>query len=175
MDVYGRLLSGDLKPYVKLAVPTVVGDTYQGKYRIVGTETKLFGVDEDGNPLPPDEVMEYKPDQRYAIDQGRVFAPTKFEAIIGSDLPHLTDLRIGSIFQATHGMPLPGETPDIHAEKWKVVAFSSRRTRRRIGSSTFRWSAFTRSPSTGSDWSPSNSFVRRIADGRGRCGGRRHH
>jgi putative ABC transport system permease protein len=121
-SVLGRLTDGDLHPYVKLAVPTVVGDTYQGKYRIVGTLPSLFGVNnEDGSPLPPDQVMEYKPDQRYQIDQGQVFASNKFEAIIGSDLARLTDLRIGSIFQATHGMPQPGETPDIHAEKWKVV------------------------------------------------------
>jgi putative ABC transport system permease protein len=119
--VYGRLTSGDLSRYVRLAVPTVVGDTYQGKYRIVGTLPRLFGVDEDGNVLPPEQVMEFKPGRRYEIDQGKVFAPNKFEAIIGSDLLTLTDLHIGSIFQATHGTPQPGEIPDIHAEKWTVV------------------------------------------------------
>jgi len=119
--VFGRLTSGDLKPYVKLAVPTVVGDTYQGKYRIVGTLPRLFGVDDDGKLLPPDEVMEYKPGMRYEVDQGKVFAYNKFEAIIGSELARLTDLKIGSVFQATHGMPQPGEVPDIHAEKWTVV------------------------------------------------------
>jgi putative ABC transport system permease protein len=119
---YGRLIKGgDLNKYVKVAVPTVVGDTYQGKYRIVGTLPSLFGVGDDGNPLPPDEVLEYKPGLRYAIDQGQVFSPRKFEAIIGSDLARITDLHIGSIFQATHGMPQPGEIPDIHAEKWTVV------------------------------------------------------
>jgi putative ABC transport system permease protein len=122
-EAYSRLTSGDLHKYVKLAVPTVVGDTYQGKYRIVGTLPSLFGVsDEDSNKaLPPDQVMEYKPDQRYEIDQGRVFALNKLEAVIGSDIAKITDLRLGSIFQATHGMPQPGEVPDIHAEKWKVV------------------------------------------------------
>ncbi|MGA2232526.1 MAG: FtsX-like permease family protein, partial [Tepidisphaeraceae bacterium] len=120
-DVWGRMTSGDLKKYVKLAVPTVVGDTYQGKYRIVGTLPSLFGVGEDGAPLAADDVMEYKPGQRYEIDQGRVFAGNKFEAIIGSDVSRLSDLRIGSAFQATHGSPLPGEPPEIHAEKWKVV------------------------------------------------------
>jgi putative ABC transport system permease protein len=123
-EVYGRFLKdGPLYPYAKLAIPTVVGDTYQGKYRIVGTLPSLFGVANDGSgtALPPDQVMEYKPDQRYEIDQGKVFAPNKFEAIIGSDLARITDLKIGTIFQATHGMPQPGETPDIHAEKWTVV------------------------------------------------------
>jgi putative ABC transport system permease protein len=123
-SVYGRLIKGgDLNPYVKIAMPTVVGDTYQGIYRIVGTLPSLFGVSDDGsgNALPPDEVMEYKPDQRYAIADGRVFHPQKFEAIIGNDLLRLTDLHVGSIFQATHGMPAPGETPDIHAQKWTVV------------------------------------------------------
>ena len=123
-NVYGRLIKGgDLNQYVKLAIPTVVGDTYQGKYRIVGTLPSLFGVANDGTgaALPPEEVMEYKPDQRYEIAEGRVFHPQKLEAIIGSDLLRLTDLRVGSIFQATHGMPQPGEIPDIHAEKWTVV------------------------------------------------------
>ena len=122
-SVYGRLTSGDLHQFVKLAVPTVVGDTYQGKYRIVGTEPSLFGFANDGSgtPLPPDRVMEYKPDQRYEFAEGRVFAPNKFEAVVGADLPRLTDLHIGATFQATHGTPQPGESQDIHAEKWTVV------------------------------------------------------
>jgi putative ABC transport system permease protein len=87
MSVYGRLLKGgDLWKDARIAVPTVVGDTYQGKYRIVGTSPKLFGVDDrTGQPLGPDEVLNYKPDQSYQVDQGRVFAPNKLEAIIGSD------------------------------------------------------------------------------------------
>ncbi len=106
---------------VRIAIPYVVGDTYQGKFRIVGTSTKLFGVDDDGNPLEADKVMEYRPGRRYELQDGHVFGPEKFEAVIGSELAKLTSLHIGSTFQATHGMPRPGETPDIHPEVWTVV------------------------------------------------------
>jgi putative ABC transport system permease protein len=108
---------------VRIAVPYVVGDSYKGVYRIVGTMPKLFGYDDDDitKTLPEREVMEYRPGRRYEIAEGRVFDRDKFEAIIGSDVAKQTGLKIGDIFQATHGFPLPGETPDIHAEKWKVV------------------------------------------------------
>jgi putative ABC transport system permease protein len=106
---------------VRIAVPYVVGDTYKGKYRIVGTAPKLFGVGDDGEALPADHVLEYRPGHHYELADGHVFASEKFEAVIGSDLATLTDLRIGSTFQATHGMPRPGETPDIHPEVWTVV------------------------------------------------------
>jgi putative ABC transport system permease protein len=106
---------------VKIAVPYVVGDTYKGKYRIVGTSPKLFGVDDEGKPLEPDRVLEYRPGKKYELEGGHVFGAQKFEAVIGSDLAKLTDLHIGSTFQATHGMPLPTETPDIHPEVWTVV------------------------------------------------------
>jgi putative ABC transport system permease protein len=106
---------------VKLAVPYVVGDSYQGKYRIVGTTPNLFGYDDDGQKLPPEKVLEYRPDQRYELADGHDFAPEKFEALIGSDVAKLSDLKIGSTFRATHGMPLPGETPDIHKTVWTVV------------------------------------------------------
>ena len=107
--------------YVKLAVPYVVGDSYQAKYRIVGTSTDLFGSDDDGNPLPPEKVMEYRPDQRYQLAEGHDFRAHKFEAVIGSDVARTSDLKIGKTFRATHGMPLPGETPDIHKTVWTVV------------------------------------------------------
>ena len=109
------------RPQVKIAVPYVVGDTYNGKYRIVGTSTKLFGYDEEGNALEPDRVLEYRPGKHYELESGKVFAPMKFEAVIGSDMAKLTDLRIGTQFRATHGMPRPDETPDIHPEIWTVV------------------------------------------------------
>jgi putative ABC transport system permease protein len=106
---------------VRIAVPYVVGDSYQGKYRIVGTTPSLFGFDDDGKPLPPEKVLEYRPDHRYQIAAGHDFGPEKFEAIIGSDLAKISDLRIGKTFRATHGMPLPGETPDNHKSVWTVV------------------------------------------------------
>jgi putative ABC transport system permease protein len=107
--------------YTKLAVPYVVGDSYQGKYRIVGTTPDLFGYGEDGKKLPDERVMEYRPDHRYQFAEGHDFLPHKFEAVIGSDVARDSDLRLGKTFRATHGMPAPGETPDIHKTVWTVV------------------------------------------------------
>jgi putative ABC transport system permease protein len=105
---------------IRIAVPTAVGDTYKGQ-RIVATMPKFFGVDDEGNALPEDKVLEYRPDKKYEIAQGKVFAPNRFEAVIGSDITELTGLKIGDQFQATHGIPKPDQEPDIHEEKWTVV------------------------------------------------------
>jgi putative ABC transport system permease protein len=107
--------------YVKIAVPTVVGDTLNGQYRIVGTMTKLFGYDDRGNPLPPDDVLDFRPGEKLRVAEGRVFASNKFEAIVGSDIPRLTGKGIGATFQATHGLAVPGRPPDIHMQVWQVV------------------------------------------------------
>jgi putative ABC transport system permease protein len=113
--------SPQYRQYVRLAVPYVVGDSYQGKYSIVGTTPNLFGFDDDGKSLPPEKVMEYQPDQRYTIAQGRDFLPHKFEAVVGSEAAQKTDLKLGSTFRATHGFPRPDEDPDIHPTVWTVV------------------------------------------------------
>jgi putative ABC transport system permease protein len=105
----------------KVAVPIVVGDSYQGIYRIVGTTTNMFGIDDDtGKPTDADHTFQYRVDQHFEFAEGRCFAPNKFEAIIGSETARKSDLKIGSQFQATHG---EGKTsnPDIHKEKWVVV------------------------------------------------------
>jgi putative ABC transport system permease protein len=120
-EQYSRLTSGDLNKYVKIAVPTVVGDTLDGKYRIVGTSAKLFGFDDKGQPLPPDAVMEFRPGEKLGFSDGRCFATNKFEAIVGSDIPRLTKYKMGDEIQATHGFPIPGQPPDIHMQKWKIV------------------------------------------------------
>jgi putative ABC transport system permease protein len=110
------------RQYAKLAVPYMVGDSYQGRYPIVGTSPSMFGFDDDGNKLPPEKVLEFRPDQRYEItDGGRDFLPHKFEAVIGSDIAKQTDLKLGSTFKATHGFPKPGEEPDVHPTVWTVV------------------------------------------------------
>src|SRR5580658_494236 len=81
---------------VRLAVPYVVGDSYEGVYRIIGTTPDLFGFDDNGQQLDPAKVLEYRPDRRYEFAEGHDFAPEKFEAVIGSDLVKLTGLHIGS-------------------------------------------------------------------------------
>jgi putative ABC transport system permease protein len=101
-----------------------VGDTYKS-HRIVGTLPKLFGVDDEGKPLPPERVIEYRPDKRYTLAKGRVFHPLKFEAVIGADVAKQTGLGIGSTFHATHGNPAPGQIEDVHEEQWEVVGILS--------------------------------------------------
>ena len=65
--------------------------------------------------------LEYRPEKTFEFAEGRAFYPWKFEAVIGSEVAAHTNLKLGSTFQATHGMPSPGVTPDIHPELWKVV------------------------------------------------------
>jgi putative ABC transport system permease protein len=121
-SIYGRLLKGgDLYSDAAIAVPTVVGDTLNGQYRIVGTPPKMFGIDDDGNVMSPDDVMDYRPGKKLEMAQGRVFAGNKFEAVVGSDIPRLTGVGMGSEFRATHA-PATATTPaDIHIQKWQVV------------------------------------------------------
>jgi len=118
---YGR--SPLFRPMIKIAVPYAVGDSYKD-HRIVGTTTRLFNADDEGKPVTyPDEdsYFCYRPQKRYEVGEGRFFASEKFEAVIGSDVPRETGLKLGETFQATHGLPRPGETPDIHKPKWTVV------------------------------------------------------
>jgi putative ABC transport system permease protein len=65
--------------------------------------------------------LEYRPEKTYELAEGRFFHPWKLEAILGSEAAQNTGLKLGSIFQATHGSPGPGQIPDIHPEKWQVV------------------------------------------------------
>jgi putative ABC transport system permease protein len=105
----------------KIAVPIAVGDTYQGRYRIIATTTNLFGIDDEtGKVLDKEHTLGYRPDKYYEFDQGECFKPNKFEAVIGSDVALKSDLKMGSQFQATHG-EVPSANPDIHPEKWTVV------------------------------------------------------
>jgi putative ABC transport system permease protein len=120
---------------VRNAVPFCVGDTYNGKYRIVGTLANLFGrYDNPDNladprimdPLPDNRVIGYRKDRRFSFAEGRCFDPrvfdgTAFEAVVGSAVAASGDLKLGSVFQATHGELPPTADPDIHLTKWKVV------------------------------------------------------
>ncbi len=119
-SIYESMSSPQYRGMVKIAIPWAVGDSYKD-HRIVGTSPKLFGIGDDGQPLPAEKVMDVRPGQKYEIAEGNVFHGEKFEAIIGSDVTARTGLKLGDQFQATHGLPQPGETPDIHEPKWTVV------------------------------------------------------
>ena len=118
--MYEGLSGPDYKRNVRLAVPFAVGDTYKNQ-RIVGTLPSLFGVGEDGSPMPDERAFKYRPGKRYELSEGRVFHPKKFEAVIGSDITKLTGLKLGDKFRATHGGSREGQTPDEHADEWTVV------------------------------------------------------
>lgn len=120
------------RQYVKQAVPFMVGDSYKAR-RIVGTSPQMFGVDDAGNPVQG-TPWHYREDKAYELSAGRVFARRKFEAVLGSEVAeklglHLYDPKLspqenekaGGAFRATHGMPGPNETPDIHKPIWNVV------------------------------------------------------
>ncbi len=122
----------DYRQYVRTAVPFMVGDTFAGR-RIVGTSPEMFAFDDTGQPVTKNP-FQYRVDKSYELAAGRVFAPRKFEAVIGSDVAQTLHMRLyddklseeqnekqGGAFRATHGMPRPTETPDIHRPKWHVV------------------------------------------------------
>jgi putative ABC transport system permease protein len=108
------------RPLVQRAIPFAVGDTWNG-LRIMATLPELFGGNSAGTAADPASASEYRPGKVYKMAQGRVFAADKFEAIVGSDVPRLTAVKIGDEIQATHGNPSPQQTPDVHPEHWKVV------------------------------------------------------
>jgi putative ABC transport system permease protein len=119
---------GDSLPTDGTSVPTdngvikalqTVADTLEPAEKALGDE---LGADPAWNlrtvgPLP------YRPDRFLEVDQGRIFAEDRFEAVLGYDVAHLTNppLKVGDSFKATHGFPAPGQIPDIHPSIWKVV------------------------------------------------------
>jgi putative ABC transport system permease protein len=117
---------------VKLAVPFMVGDSYQGR-RIVGTSPKMFGVNDDGTPVDG-EKFGYRLGKSYELAQGKVFGARKFEAVLGSRIAEQLHMHLyneneteqqnlddGGAFRATHGMPAANEKPDIHKPRWHIV------------------------------------------------------
>lgn len=122
----------DYRRYVRQAIPFMVGDSYKGR-RIVGTSPQMFGFDDQGKPVEG-KKFQYRLDESYELAEGRVFAPRKFEAVIGSDAAQRLHMKLydpkltleqnqeqGGAFRATHGFPGPNDKPDIHKPVWKVV------------------------------------------------------
>jgi putative ABC transport system permease protein len=114
-------------PRVAEAIPYAVGDNYFG-FRIVGTTAELFS---DPNPdrMPGAEP---NPDRegganaatpapsRFIVQPGgRLFDPTRREAVVGSFAAQRTGLTVGSNFNPYHGLAF---NPDEkHAEEYVVV------------------------------------------------------
>ena len=90
---------------VALAVPYAVGDNWHG-YRIVGTTPELF-TQAEGSVAPRPR------------EGGRVFDPTRREAVIGSTVADRTGLGVGSSFHPTHG--IVDDERHAHDEEYVVV------------------------------------------------------
>ncbi len=121
----------DYRQVVRQAVPFMVGDSFRNR-RIVGTSPAMFGFDDAGKPMAV--PWQYREGKSYQIAQGRVFGAKKFEAVVGAEMAQSLNLNLydesrspedneaaGGAFRATHGMPPPGATPDIHKPIWKIV------------------------------------------------------
>ncbi|MBA4136718.1 MAG: hypothetical protein C0518_05320 [Opitutus sp.] len=78
-------------PAIKAAIPIAVGDNFYG-WRIVGTVPQLFDI-------------EYLPGKKYAVAAGgKLFDPTKREAVIGALAAKKLRLKIGDTFEPYHGL-----------------------------------------------------------------------
>ena len=81
LDEYQKLIKN---PMVKKGIPLAYGDNYNG-YRMVGSE------------------ISYLEHFNAQLEQGRVWQKTG-EAVIGSKVAELTELKIGSGFTGSHGL-----------------------------------------------------------------------
>jgi len=127
---------GKYHPLVRQAIPIMVGDSYKGR-RIIGTSPQMFGYDDNGNYVPASAVhhpWEYRIDRTFEMEPGgRAFLPARFEAVIGSEVAAKLNMCTAADkdkpenkgkdwkFQATHGMPPPGQVPEIHKPVWQIV------------------------------------------------------
>jgi putative ABC transport system permease protein len=91
---------------VSLALPIAVGDNYHG-FRLVGTLTNLF------------TEVEYAPDRKYTMAQGRAFAAGYAEAVIGSFAAQRLGLKVGDKFHPYHGLIF--DEKKQHAETYVVT------------------------------------------------------
>ena len=123
-------------PLVRQVIPFMIGDSYKGRW-LVGTSPQMFGYEDDGRKVseanPERHPWEYRYEKSFEFAQGRVFNPRRFEAVVGSEAARQLGLCIAADkdkpenkdkvwnFRATHGMPAPNETPDIHKPVWQIV------------------------------------------------------
>lgn len=115
---YKQFKTGEFAPYVEVAIPLCMGDSYMGggqTFRVVGTTPDMFtkinyGQLRDGTPL------------KYAFQPGgRNFKHENFfEAVIGSVAANVTGLKVGDTFQPSHGIVEEGVEAHEH-EPFKIV------------------------------------------------------
>ncbi|HZQ48217.1 MAG TPA: ABC transporter permease, partial [Verrucomicrobiae bacterium] len=93
-------------PAVSVAIPIAVGDNYLG-YRLVGTTTNLFSD------------IEYAPGKKYETATGRIFEPTRREAVVGSFVAQRLHLKVGDEFHPYHGLIF--DANNQHPDRYVVV------------------------------------------------------
>lgn len=93
------------RPGVELAVPYAVGDNYRG-YRIVGTSSDMF------------TKFEYQKGHKFEFAAGRAFDPGRQEAVVGSFVAAKTGMKVGSIFNPSHGLT---SDPNAHSHSEEYV------------------------------------------------------
>ncbi len=115
-------------PHVAKAIPYAVGDNYRG-FRIVATTPELFSYKSVG------KNFELEPG-------GRFFDPNKREAVVGSFVADKTGLKVGSVFNAYHGIVF--EEKMKHPGQFTVVGILKP----------------TNTPADRAIWTPLDSFYR---------------
>ncbi len=107
-DENGKKIRGKYASTVEVAVPYLLGDSYQD-FRVVGTTPDLFGkltygAFRDGTP------------KRYAFAEGDNFHRDDYSAaVVGSVAAARTGLRVGDRFPITHGLA-EDENAHVHEE-----------------------------------------------------------
>lgn len=86
-------------------LPLAFGDSYRG-FRLCGTEAAIFSYVVPGEKTP-----------WLVPAQGRGFAGTG-EAVLGADTARLTGLKVGDVFQSSHGFIAKGKA---HNHPYRVV------------------------------------------------------
>lgn len=86
-------------------LPLAFGDSYRG-FRLCGTEAAIFSYVVPGEKTP-----------WLVPAQGRGFADTG-EAVLGADTARLTGLKVGDVFQSSHGFIAKGKA---HNHPYRVV------------------------------------------------------
>jgi len=102
---YKEFIDGRYAPHTKAAIPYCIGDSFHAngwRFRVIATTPDLFekisyGANADGT------------DKHYEFQSGQNFRSDHFfEAVLGSVAAKKSGLKVGDMFQPTHGMSAEG-------------------------------------------------------------------